>query len=158
MSKRRIIIDGPWRAPLIDWFAERIGHDAVWHTDDARVIAHVIDDGGVAREENVLCVVLLNHWTPTTCEANIASDGTKRWFSREFARNVYSYVFEHGGRSRINFTVSPDNTAAVTMHEKLGHKREALLEDAYGEGRDAILYGYTKRQWIKGPWYAPQSQ
>lgn len=152
MAERRIIVDGPWRGPLIDWFAERIGHPGDWHTPEARVIAHVIDDGGQARKENVLCVVLLNHWTPFTVEGSIVSDGTKRWMSRDFAFTVYDAVFNFAGKTRMNFTVSPENTSAIRMHEKLGHRYEGRFEDALGEGKDALVYGLTKRQWLAGPW------
>jgi len=155
---RRIVVNGPWRVPLIQWLAERIGHDAIWETEDARVIAHVLDDGGPAREENVLAVVLLNHWTPHTCEGNIASDGTRRWMSRDFAFTVYDYVFNFAGKSRINFTVAPENAAAIRMHEKLGHQLEGRLEDADGEGRDLLIYGLTKRRWLAGPWARPSTK
>lgn len=157
MSKRRIIVNGPWRDALIDWMSERIGVEGQWRTDEARVIAHVIDDGGPASKENVLAVVLLNHWTPHTCEGNIASDGTKRWFSRGFVFAIYDYVFNQAGKSRMTFVVAPENTSAVQMHEQLGHVFEGRLQDADGEGRDLLLYGLTKRQWLAGRWAKPPS-
>lgn len=152
MSERRIIVNGPWREPLIDWFTDRIGIAGTWKTDEARVIAHVIDDGGPARPENVLVVVLLNHWTPFTCEGNIVSDGTRRWMSRDFAFTVYDYVFNQAGKTRMNFSVAPDNAAAIRMHEKLGHQFEGRFADALGDGNDLLIYGFTKRQWLASQW------
>ena len=154
--KHRTVIGGPLHSALIRWFESRIGVEGSWDTPEAQVIAHVIDTGRPAQEEDVLCVVLLNHWTPHTVEGNIVSDGTKRWANRQFIYDTYHYVFEHANKTRFNFTVDPANTAAIAMHEALGHKLEGRFADAAGEGKDLLVYGLTRRDWRAGKWAQPR--
>lgn len=151
---RRVIITDQQYAPLfLNWMKERIGCDGEFTADECRTIAHVLIHED--REPEILAVVAVNRWSPFACEGNIASDGTKRWFSKEYAFTVYDFVFRHAGKSRFNFTVSVDNAAAISMHEKLGHAYVARLEDAFGDSKDALIYGLTRRQWLGGRWARP---
>lgn len=153
---RMIVTDQQWAPVLLQWMAERIGVEGDWNINDCRVIAHVdVTEGKPVGPEDVLCVVALNHWTPHTCEGNIASSGSARWMSRDFAYTVYDFAFNFAGKARINFTVSPDNKPAIAMHAKLGHKYEALLADAGGDGHDMLLYGFTKSMWQQSRWSKP---
>jgi RimJ/RimL family protein N-acetyltransferase len=154
MSTQRAIIvtslaaDGDRHRYFINWMADRIGLDGVFKVEDAIAIAHVQYDEDLDAE--VLGVVAINNWSPAACEGHIASDGSARWMTRQFARTVYRFVFDHAQKSRFNFCVGVDNTAAVRMHDKLGHERMCRLADAYGDGEDAYLYGLTKKQWLAG--------
>lgn len=156
MPKRVIVTDQKHAAHFLQWMSARIGNAGAFTTDDCRTIAHVLvhDD----KPAEILAVLAFNRWSPFAVEGNIASDDTRRWFSRDFAFTVYDYVFRHAGKSRFNFTVSTDNTEAITMHEKLGHVFTARLEDAFGEGNDALMYGLTRKQWLAGPWAKPSPQ
>ena len=152
--KRVIVTDQRWAPLFCTWLQERIGEEGQFKPEEVRTIGHVL-----VHDENkfeILAVVGLNHWTVHTVEGNIASDGTKRWFSQDFAFTVYDYAFRHADKSRMNFTVRPENTAAIRMHEKLGHQFEFRLADAHGEGKDALIYGLTRRQWREGRWSAPK--
>lgn len=141
---------------LLDWMSSRIGEAGLFTVDECRVIAHVqMSENRVLKPADVLCVVALNRWTTHTVEGNIASDGTARWMSRAFAYTVYDYAFNYASKSRMNFSVRADNVDAIRMHEKLGHHFTAKLEDGYGEGKDLLLYGLTKRQWQAGRWSKP---
>lgn len=153
MTKRQIIVDQKYAPIFLQWMMDRIGVPWRDTPDQCRTIAHVLfkDDGTF----DILCVVALHNWTTHGCEGSIASDLTKRWFTRDFAFTVYDYVFNFAGKSRMNFTVRPDNAAALGMHEKLGHRFECRLEDAEGPGNDVLLYGLTKTQWQGGPWREP---
>lgn len=153
MGKRLIITDQAVAPALLAWMKERIGPCGAFDPEDCRTIAHAIehDDGRI----EILCVVALNRWTPFSCEGNIASDMSKRWMTRDFAFAVYDFVFRHAGKTRFNFTVSVDNAEAIEMHERLGHRRIATLEDAFGEGRHALLFGLTRGQWKAGRFSAP---
>jgi len=156
MSTRVIVVDHRYNDWFCQWITERIGEPGQFNPDECRTIAHMLvhDDG----TPEILCVVAFNRWTAHTCEGSIASDGTKRWMSREFAFTVYDYAFRHADKSRLNFTVRADNTAAITMHEKLGHEFVCRLTDAHGEGKDAFIYGLTRKQWKKGRWAAPNKE
>lgn len=153
---RQIVTDQRWAPQFIDWFAARVGVPGQWADPEHTVLAHVnVQADGTATHSDILAVVLFNHWTPHTVEGNIASDGSARWASRDFLWTIYDYVFRHAGKSRFNFQVSPDNTAAVAMHQKLGHHFDCRLVDAAGEGHDLLLYSLTRAQWQAGRYAKP---
>lgn len=153
MKRRVIVTDQRWAPLFCRWLESNLQEPGTFDPNDTRTIAHVelSDDGSF----EILCVVGLNHWTTHTVEGNIASDGTKRWCSRDFCFTVYDYAFRHADKSRMNFTVRPDNVDAIRMHEKLGHQFEFRLTDANGEGEDALIYGLTRSQWRSGRWARP---
>ena len=150
---RQIVTDQQYAPFLLEWMTQRIGEPGQFSPDDCRTIAviDVVDD-----TFDVLAVVALNRWTPFTCEGNIASNGKRNWFSQDFAFTVYDFVFRHAGKTRMNFTVRADNYLAQGLHERLGHKLECTLADGYGEGKDILLYGYTKKMWQEGRWATPK--
>jgi RimJ/RimL family protein N-acetyltransferase len=153
-SKRVIVTDQQYAPVFLKWMRERIRGDiGEFDANDCRTIAHVLFHED--RDPEILAVVAINRWSPFACEGNIASDGTRRWFSRDFAFTVYDFVFRHAAKTRFNFTVAVDNEAAIGMHEKLGHCYVARLEDAFGEDNDAFIYGLTRKQWLAGPWSKP---
>lgn len=154
MSKRLIVTDQQYAPVFLEWMRDRIAGDiGEFDANDCRTIAHVLlrDDS----LPEILAVVAINRWSPFACEGNIASDGNRRWFSREFAFTVYDFVFRHANKTRFNFTVSVDNKEAIAMHESLGHEYVARLSDAFGENKDAFIYGLTRKQWLAGKWNEP---
>jgi len=132
---------------------ERLGRDAELRVDECRTIGHVLVHGDGSTE--VLGAVALHRWTDHTCDATIASDGTKRWASRLFIFTVYDWAFRHADKSRVNFIVRPSNADSVLLQERLGHVLEARLADAFGDGQDALLYGLTRRAWRQSKWSSP---
>lgn len=157
MSKRVIVTDQRHAPSFLQWMRERIGGDCgAFDADECRTIAHVMLHHDKPAE--ILAVVAINRWSPFGCEGNIASDGTKRWCSRDFLFTVYDFVFRYAGKTRFNFTVSTDNKEAIAMHEKLGHEYVAQLADAFGNDKDAFIYGLTRKQWLAGPWSKPPKQ
>ena len=155
LPKRQIITDQAHAAYFLQWMKDRIGDCGEFSTQDCRTIAHVLVHED--RPPEILAVVAFNRWSPYGVEGNIASDGTRRWFTRDFAFTIYDFVFRAAGKTRFNFTVSTANAAAITMHEKLGHVFTARLEDAFGENEDALMYGLTRKQWLAGPWSKPSN-
>lgn len=156
---RGIVIAGPACLPdkhqqSLDWVKERAGF--VDEVDPAKslTLTHV-DFDEATRQAEILCVVVLNNFTVNTCEGHIASDGSGRWATRKFCFAVYDLAFNELNRSRLNFVVDTANEAAIRMHDKLGHRREAFLEDALGEGRHLYLYGLTRKEWKAGRFSRP---
>lgn len=157
MSKRVIVTDQQYAPALLQWMRERISGDiGAFDASECRTVAHVLVHEDKPAE--VLAVVAFNRWSPFACEGNIASDGTRRWFSRDFAFTVYDFVFRHAGKTRFNFTVTVDNKDAIAMHESLGHEYVARLLDAFGENNDALMYGLTRSQWQAGKWAKPSQR
>ena len=116
---------------------------------DSRTVSHIRknDDGTYT----ILAVLLYNRWATHSCEASIASS-TKHWISWEYLHACYSYIF-NTGRTRINYVVEVDNKAALNLHRKLQHEELTLLRDLFGEGKDAYLFGITKREYEAGRWF-----
>lgn len=114
-----------------------------------RTIAHVRaeDDGTYT----LLCVLVANNWTTAGCELSIASRPGE-WATRRFINAGYQTFFYRWGKERIFMVVEPSNTAAIAMHERLGHKYEAHLEDWFGRDKPALLYGLTKRAYEQSKW------
>ena len=103
--------------------------------------------------DDILTVCALNRWTPHTCEATLASSGAKRQkATREYITAVFDFVFNHAGRSRLITHVAVDNEKSIAVQHMLGMKQEAVLRDHFGEDRNAVLFGLTKRDWLAGPW------
>lgn len=147
MAKRHCIVSQDKRA--LDWVSDQLG---VHPYDPTRCIAisHLLEsDDGI----DCLAVAVCDNFTQYACEVSIASDGSTRWATRNFFRTVYDYVFVERKKARMNMLVEPANTAAIAMHEKLGHVREATLRDWFGTGKDAILFSFTKTDYESSRWH-----
>lgn len=122
---------------------------------DYRTVSHVRknDDGTLT----MLAVVVLNNWTEHSVEMSIASE-PGLWATKKFIRAVYDYAFYHAKKERIHMAVEPSNVAALIMHERLGHKYEGRLEDWFGADKDALIFGLTKRNYLKGKWTAKKGK
>lgn len=111
--------------------------------DLCRAIAYV-------NESDILGAVVYHSWTPHSCELSIATDRSKRWATRRFITAIYKQAFVEFDKSRIHFTVDPTNTDSMRLQEKLGHKKECVLDDAAGEGKPLVLWGLTRKDWLRG--------
>jgi len=147
-------IEGRTDPALLQWAAEKL--ELAAFSPDARTVAHMVLNHDATVEP--LCVVVFDRWTDYTCEVSIASDETGRWAGKDFIRTIYSYVFEHAKKLRMNMAVSVQNTNAINMHEKLGHKVDGRLRDGFGEGHDGILYGFTKQDYLASKWHKKPDQ
>jgi RimJ/RimL family protein N-acetyltransferase len=47
-------------------------------------------------------------------------------------------------------TVTTEQEAVATLAERFGGKREGVLRDQFGEGRDGIVLGILRREWKFG--------
>lgn len=116
---------------------------------NTRTVSHIRrnDDGTYT----ILAVVLFNNWATHHCEASIASS-SPHWATWKYINAVYRYVFDNG-RQRVHFVVEPHNTAAITMHKKLGHQFEGEMRDVYGEDKNGLMFAFTKRDFVSSRWY-----
>ena len=144
MTKRQIIVDGPYSPFFCKWAADKLGVNC-FNPETSRTIAIVTD-------HEVLGVIVLNNWTKYHCEASIATDETGRWASRDVVYTYYDYVFRHANRIRINTMVEVGNEKAIKMHKSLGDTYEATLKDWFGPGKDGILYRMTKDEFLASKW------
>lgn len=133
---------------LIQWAAAVLELSSF--TPDARCMAHMSHDSNGA---SPLAVVVFDRWTPHSCEVSIASDMTTRWATRTFIREVYEYVFSYAQKLRMTMIVSERNTRSINTQMKLGHVEEGCLRDAFGEGHNGIVFGFTTQDYLASKWH-----
>lgn len=144
------VITDQKHAPLFcRWLESRLPGVGSFDPAECRTVA-VVDAN--SPDAAILGVVAFNRWTPHACDASVATDGVKRACWRPWIRTLYEYAFVHADKSRINFYVDPDNAASIRVQHALGHTLDARLPSALGDGRDALLFGLTREQWMRSRW------
>jgi len=152
---RKLIIDREHDTLFCNWLGPRIPGGAVYDPKLCRTIGHVeFSENGV----EILGVVVLNNWTSSACEGHFASNGSKDWCTHNCIFSLYDFVFDKAGKTRMNFHVSADNEPSIRFQNKVGHVLEGRLADYYGEGKDALLFGLTKKQWQASKWAKPEQE
>lgn len=129
-------------------FAEQI-LEVVFDRAQSRTVSYVQknEDGTLT----MLAVAVFNNWFKHSVELSLAT--TKGlWATKRFIRAMYEYAFNYGNIIRIHMVSEVSNDEANQGHLRLGHKYEGKLEDWFGEGKDGLIYGLTKRNYLKGKW------
>lgn len=105
---------------------------------------------GQVEEGYISAVVVYTRFSRHNCEMSIATDGRKRWASRDFLRACYSYPFQQLGLARITVVVEDDNRRSLRLCRKLGHVEEGLLRGWFGN-KDGILMRMLRDEcrWIE---------
>lgn len=87
---------------------------------------------------------------------HIASDGSKRWMSREYLATIFDYPFNQMKVKRITVCVGEGNGASRRFVEKLGFTRETTLSQAHPTG-DLLVYRMFREEcrWISADFYKP---
>ena len=122
---------------FIGWAEERIPHCRF--RSDAHAIAHV-------RDRQILGVFVYDHFTPRSCFMHFASDGSKRWLTRDFLRHAFAIPFIQWGYARVTGPISELNTASRNIALKLGCVEEGRMREEGPEGEDLIIYGLLARE------------
>ena len=84
------------------------------------------------------------NWNGVNVECHIASDGSKRWLTREYLWAIFDYPFNQLGAQRITVCVAAGNADSCRFVKHLGFTIEAKLEAAHPTGD--ILIFCMKRQ------------
>lgn len=122
---------------MIEWAEARISHCRF------REDAHAI---GLKSEAGWHAVVIFDAFTTTGCWVSVASDGTRRWMTREFILKIFAYPFIQLLYPRINAFVSCENADSINFCEAFGWQREGLLREAGDNGEDVIIFGMLRRE------------
>ena len=96
---------------------------------------------GVERGGEVIGGAVFNCYTGPDIELTLAG---KVW-SRSFLREVGAYAFDQLGCVRVQMTTEQEKVAQYA--ERLGGKREGVLRDKFGKGRDGILVGVLEQEY-----------
>lgn len=130
---------------------EHINGKEVFNRENARAVCMRDQDG------KIIAAIVYDNWDDWGVEVTIATDGTKRWATRDYLAKGYSYPLETCGKLRMTMVTAMSNTAAINMHKALNHPVEGVLRDWFGPGQDALIYGFTKQDWQKSK-YNPLNQ
>jgi len=125
-----------------------------WASDRIKGVGEFPEDTGniaLMRDGEIVAVCVYSHYTGTGVMMNIASDGSKRWMTRQFLRACFEWPFNYLKCRRVSGLVRTDNLEAQRFDEHLGFKREGLVREGEEDGTDLIFYGMLKSEcrWIK---------
>jgi RimJ/RimL family protein N-acetyltransferase len=134
---KRIIADPGHYAFAERWARERIKCE--WPFKDFTAISIVDDDVMIA-------TVLYTNYNRQNIEMHVASDGTKRWMTREFLRAVFAYPFEQLGCRRVTGVVQASNSAAYNFDKNIGFTLEGRMREASADGSDLLILGMMREE------------
>ena len=80
-----------------------------------------------------------------------ASDGTRRWATREFIRELVRFPFVERDVPRMTAVAAASNEAAIAFDQKLGFEEEGRLAQAAYDGSDSVYLTLWRH---KCPWLA----
>lgn len=90
---------------------------------------------GIERDGEIVAGAVFNCFTGHDVEVTVAGHG----WTRGFFRAVGDYVFGQLGCVRMQVTTEQETIARVS--ERMGGKREGVLRNKFGRGRDGIVLG-----------------
>ncbi|MDQ0135677.1 RimJ/RimL family protein N-acetyltransferase [Neorhizobium galegae] len=122
---------------MIAWAEARI--EGCKFRDDAKAI-------GIRSDGEFIGVVVFDNFSPNGCWISVASDGSRRWLTREFILRVFAYPFIQCGYHRVGAFVSVNNAASLAFCEGFGWNREGVLREAGHAGEDLVIYGMLRRE------------
>jgi RimJ/RimL family protein N-acetyltransferase len=110
---------------VVEWIASRTGEFNCFGTD--------VGIGWVKHGKIVAGVAYAN-WNGVNVECHIASDGSRRWLTRQYLWTIFHYPFCQLGVKRITVCVGEGNADSTRFVKHLGFKLEAKLKDAHPTG------------------------
>jgi len=120
---------------LIPWVEERI--EGMVFDKDAKAI-------GAARAGEIVACVVFDEFTRVGCQMAIASDGHKRWLTREYIVRTFCYPFVQCGLGRVGSLVSVENVQAIKLNQWMGFKQEGVIRQSGVHGEDMIAFGMLR--------------
>lgn len=96
---------------------------------------------GIEKDGQIIAGVVFNCFTGHDVELTVAGNG----WTRGFMRGVGVYVFQQLGCVRMQFTTQ--NEAVARLAERCGGKREGVLRDKFGPGRDGVVIGVLQSEY-----------
>lgn len=129
-------------AAMVRWAVERIGAGGGFPADALAI--------GFERGGNIVAVTVWHSFETHSCLISVASDGSRRWLSREYLFRTFAYPFVQCGFPRVTSKVDEGNEAAVKLNEAVGFTREGYLREAAPDGRGDIVFGMLRSEcrWI----------
>ena len=89
---------------------------------------------GWERDGELVAGVAYSDFNGVNVNMHVASDGTRRWMTREYLWTCFDYPFNQAKVKRITGLVGEGNTQSQRFNEHLGFTHEATLEGAHPTG------------------------
>ena len=104
---------------------------------------------GWKRDGQIVAGVAYAEWNGPNVVCHIASDGSRRWLTREYLRTIFDYPFRQLGVKRITVCVGEGNSDSRRFVIHLGFGLETTLRSAHPTG-DLLVYAMFKEscKWI----------
>lgn len=118
------------------WASERLG--GIEFRYDAKAI-------GSERRGELVAVCVFDTFSANDCQMHIASDGSRRWLTREFLVHAFAFPFIQCNLNRVTGMVAANNNDAIRFDERLGFRREGYHPLAGSNGEDIISFGLLRR-------------
>lgn len=99
---------------------------------------------GLEVDGEITIGLIFNCWEGAAIHVTAAGTGWRKYFLRA----VGEYVFMQLGCERMTFTTEQEKVAQYV--ERLGGKREGVLRSQFGKGRDGIVIGILKDEYLGG--------
>jgi RimJ/RimL family protein N-acetyltransferase len=125
------------QAELIAWAEARIPDNRF--RNDAKAI-------GVTRNGDICGVAVFDNFSVGSCCVSVASDGSRRWMTREFLIRVFAYPFLQLGYRRLTCFIAASNHDSIRLCEHLGWSREGVLRRGAPDGDDMLLLGLLREE------------
>ena len=133
---KRIVI-GP---EVVSWVAARTGE----HGNYGAAVGFGIEQDGA-----LIAGVVFNEWNGVNINMHVASDGTRRWMTKELLWMVFDYAFNQAKVKRITGLVGEGNAVARAFDEHIGFRLETTLKSAHPTG-DLLVYAMFREdcRWL----------
>lgn len=133
---------------VVDWVARRTNEHGSFGGDAKGI--------GLLKDGVLIAGVAYGDYNGANVVAHIASDGSKRWMTREFLKVIFDYPFNQLRCRRITCLVGSGNTASRRLCEHFGFVLEANLRGAHLTG-DLLVYCMFSEdcRWITAASYKP---
>lgn len=122
-----------------------------WVARKTNEFGHFGSECGIGWERyGELCAgVVYAEWNGPNVVCHIASDGSKRWLTREYLWTIFDYPFSQLGCKRITVCVGEGNADSRKFVEHLGFEIETRLKEAHPTG-DLFVYRLMRHdcKWI----------
>lgn len=132
---------------VVDWIARRTNEFGSFGTET-----------GIGWQKNgeIVAGVAYADWNGPNVVCHIASDGTRRWLTREYLWTIFDYPFRQLKCKRITVCVGEGNSNSRRFVEHLGFELETTLRAAHPTG-DLLVLAMFKEQckWISADTYTP---
>lgn len=128
----------------VPWALAKIGLRFPW----VDPVAIMLFDGDILRA----CAVYTDYDLGNV-SMHIASDGTRKWMTREFLRACFHYPFKELKVRRVTGLVAASNPRALRFDTHLGFRLEGRIRQGAQDGSDLLVLGMLRGEcrYLKEP-------